>query len=206
MVTVITQVLVDKNDEAFSNPSKPIGPFFTKNEAEIKQRDFGWDIVEDAGRGFRRVVPSPEPIQIIEEDAISELIGKGFVVIAVGGGGIPVVRDHEGKLEGVPAVIDKDRASRLLANNIKADIFIISTAVENVYINFGREDQQALTRITLAEAKKYCEEGHFKKGSMLPKIESAIDFLESGGEEVIITSPELIAAAVKGEAGTRIVK
>ncbi len=205
VATIITQVLVDQKDPAFLQPSKPIGPFFTKEEAEEKRRLFNWDIIEDAGRGFRRVVASPYPLEIIEEDAIADLIRNNFVVIAVGGGGIPVIRNDKGELKGVAAVIDKDRASRLLANKLNAELFIISTAVENVYLNFGQDDQIALDQITLAEAKKYCQEGHFKKGSMLPKIESAIEFLEAGGKEVIITTPELIAAAVKRKAGTRIV-
>jgi len=205
IITVVTQVLVDKNDPAFHNPSKPIGPFLTQEDAKSKQEKYGWNVVEDAGRGWRRVVPSPAPIKIVERYSIQKLVENDFLVVAVGGGGIPVIQKENGDLEGVSAVIDKDRASALLAGNLKADYLIISTAVEQVYINFGKENEQALTTITLAEAKQYCAEGHFAKGSMLPKIEAAVQFLENGGKEVIITTPEKLAEAVEGEAGTRIV-
>ncbi|HPR17406.1 MAG TPA: carbamate kinase [Candidatus Cloacimonadota bacterium] len=205
IITVVTQVLVDKNDPAFHNPSKPIGPFLTQEDAKSKQEKYGWNVVEDAGRGWRRVVPSPAPIKIVERYSIQKLVENDFLVVAVGGGGIPVIQKENGDLEGVSAVIDKDRASALLAGNLKADYLIISTAVEQVYINFGKENEQALTTITLAEAKQYCTEGHFAKGSMLPKIEAAVQFLENGGKEVIITTPEKLAEAVEGEAGTRIV-
>ncbi len=206
VTTVVTQVLVDKDDEAFHTPAKPIGPFLNKEEAENKKQQYDWDIVEDAGRGYRRVVASPIPIKIIEQNAIDCLIKNDFIVIAVGGGGIPVIEDENGNLNGVPAVIDKDRASSLLARNLKADYLIISTAVEQVYLNFGTENEKAISNMTLAAAKRYCTEGHFMKGSMLPKIESSIEFLEGGGKEVIITTPELIADAVAGQAGTRIVR
>ncbi|HHE37404.1 MAG TPA: carbamate kinase [Candidatus Cloacimonetes bacterium] len=206
VATVVTQVLVDKNDDAFQNPSKPIGPFLTEEDAQANKEQFGWDIIEDAGRGYRRVVASPIPIKIIEQDAIEALAKNDFIVIAVGGGGIPVIEDENGFLKGVPAVIDKDRASSLLARNLKADYLIISTAIEQVFLNFGTEDERAISKMTLQEAKKYCTDGHFKAGSMLPKIESAIDFLEAGGKEVIITTPDLLADAVAGKAGTRIVK
>ena len=206
VATVVTQVLVDKNDDAFQNPSKPIGPFLTEEDAQANKEQFGWDIIEDAGRGYRRVVASPIPIKIIEQDAIEALAKNDFIVIAVGGGGIPVIEDENGFLKGVPAVIDKDRASSLLARNLKADYLIISTAIEQVFLNFGTEDERAISKMTLQEAKKYCTDGHFKAGSMLPKIESAIDFLEAGGKEVIITTPDLLADAVAGKAGTRIMK
>ena len=206
VATVVTQVLVDKNDEAFHAPTKPIGPFLSKEEAEIKKQQYDWDIVEDAGRGYRRVVASPIPIKIIEQDAIDCLIKNDFIVIAVGGGGIPVIEDGNGNLSGVSAVIDKDRASSLLAKNLNADYLIISTAVKQVCLNFGTENEKAISSMTLSEAKRYCTEGHFMKGSMLPKIESAIEFLEGGGKEVIITTPEFIADAVAGKAGTKIVK
>ena len=206
VATVVTQVLVDKDDEAFQTPTKPIGPFLSKEEAEIKKQQYNWDIIEDAGRGYRRVVASPIPIKIIEQDAIDCLIKNDFIVIAVGGGGIPVIEDENGNLSGVPAVIDKDRASSLLARNLKADYLIVSTAVEQVYLNFGTKNEKAISSMTLAEAKRYCTEGHFMKGSMLPKIESAIEFLEGGGKEVIITTPEFIADAVAGKAGTKIVR
>ncbi|MCK4358529.1 MAG: carbamate kinase [Candidatus Cloacimonetes bacterium] len=206
VATVVTQVLVDKNDIAFKLPTKPIGPFLTEEDAQVKKKKYNWDIIEDAGRGFRRVVASPIPIKIIEQDAIENLVKNDFIVIAVGGGGIPVIKDEYGNLCGVSAVIDKDRASSLLARNLKADYLIISTPVEHVYLNFGTENQQAISEMSLQEAKQYCAEGHFQKGSMLPKIESAIEFLEDGGKAVIITTPELIADAVAGKAGTRIVK
>jgi len=205
VVTVITQVRVDKNDPAFNNPSKPIGPFLSRNEAELKKETYNWDIVEDAGRGYRRVVASPFPIEIIEEEAIENLIRDDFVVIAVGGGGIPVIRNDYGDLEGVSAVIDKDRASALLAGNLNADYLIISTAIEQVFLNFGTSKQEAISKMTVSQARLYCQQGHFKRGSMLPKIESAIEFLEKGGKEVIITTPELLADAVTGNAGTRII-
>jgi carbamate kinase len=206
VATIVTQVLVDKNDDAFQNPSKPIGPFLAEADAQTKKEQYGWDIIEDAGRGYRRVVASPIPMKIIEQDAIETLAKNDFIVIAVGGGGIPVIENENGDLEGVPAVIDKDRASSLLARNLKADYLIISTAIEQVYLNFGTDKEQAISKMTLSEAKKYCTEGHFKAGSMLPKIESAIDFLEAGGSEVIITTPEFLADAVAGKAGTKIVK
>lgn len=205
-VTVITQVVVDKEDSAFKNPSKPIGPFYSKEEALQRKEKMGWDVVEDAGRGWRRVVASPIPVEIVEEEAINDLIGKGFTVVAVGGGGIPVIRDDEGKLKGIAAVIDKDHASALLASNIKADLFVISTAVEKVCLNFGKPDQKELDNLTLAECKKYMEDGHFKPGSMLPKIKAIVSFLEKGGKKAIITNPENIRKALEGKTGTHITK
>jgi carbamate kinase len=205
VATVVTQVVVDKNDQAFQNPTKPIGPFYSEEEAKKLQESEGWDMVEDAGRGWRRVVPSPIPVEIVEEDAVKTLITNDTVVISVGGGGIPVIYNEEGMLEGVAAVIDKDFASSLLASRLNADLFVISTAVEKVAINFGTPDQKDLDRMTVEEAKKYMEEGHFKPGSMLPKIKAAIRFLESGGSEVLITNPESIKLALQGKTGTRIV-
>ena len=202
--TVVTQVLVDKNDPAFQNPSKPIGPFLDRETALKRQDDEGWDVIEDAGRGWRRVVPSPIPRRIIERDAIKNLIDAGFVVIAVGGGGIPVIEEN-GELKGAAAVIDKDYASSLLALAIGVDLFLISTAVEKVALNFGQPNQEWLDRITLAEAKLYLEEGHFARGSMYPKIKAIIDFLERGGKEALITNPENIERALVGETGTRLV-
>ncbi len=203
--TVVTQVVVDKNDPAFKNPSKPIGTFYTKEEAEKLQKEHpDWVIINDAGRGYRRVVPSPMPKEIVEQEAIELLVKNGFSVVGVGGGGIPVIRNEKGELEGIDAVIDKDNASSLLAVNIKADIFIISTAVEKVYLNYNKPNQKALDRLTVAEAKKYIEEGHFAKGSMLPKIQAVIRFLEAGGKEAIITNPESLEKALKGETGTHI--
>jgi len=206
VATVVTQVLVDKDDPSFKKPSKPIGSFYSKEVAEERRSKEGWDIVEDAGRGWRRVVASPIPKEIIEEEAIVTLIKAGFVVVAVGGGGIPVTRDEKGDLKGAAAVIDKDHASSLLASNIGADIFMISTAVEKAYLNFGKPDQKALDKVTLTELKKYIDEGHFKPGSMLPKMKAVVAFLEKGGEKAIITCPEKIKDALLEKTGTHIVK
>jgi carbamate kinase len=204
-VTVVTQVLVDKDDPAYQNPSKPIGTFMDEATALGRREEEGWAVVEDAGRGWRRVVPSPIPERIVERDAIKTLLDSGFVVVAVGGGGIPVVEDSAGNLIGSEAVIDKDYASSLLANSINADLLLISTAVEQVALNFGQPNQVWLDRITLAEAKKYMAEGHFAKGSMGPKVRASIWFLERGGKEALITDPENIERALLGETGTRIV-
>ncbi|MDP1713372.1 MAG: carbamate kinase [Anaerolineales bacterium] len=207
VATVVTQVLVDKNDVAFKSPSKPIGSFMDETEAKRREKDLGWSVVEDAGRGWRRVVASPLPMEVVELAAVEALIKAGAVVITVGGGGIPVIdlSDHEYK--GVAAVIDKDFASSLLARLIKADLFLISTAVEKVAIHFGKPEQKWLDNMTVAEAKAYLAEGtHFAKGSMAPKIEAAIWYLENGGKQALITSPENIGRALKGETGTRIVR
>ncbi|MCB9005723.1 MAG: carbamate kinase [Ardenticatenaceae bacterium] len=206
VATVVTQVEVDRDDPAFQNPVKPIGSFMDKAEAMDKKAKDGWDVVEDAGRGWRRVVPSPLPKRVVEEPAIKQLIGGGTCVITVGGGGIPVVADESGKLQGVAAVIDKDYASSLLGNAIGAELLIISTAVEKVALNFGKPDEKWLDKITLAEAKAYLAEGiHFAKGSMAPKMQAVIWFLERGGKKAIITNPENIAKALRGETGTTIV-
>jgi carbamate kinase len=203
VVTVVTQVVVDKDDPAFGNPTKPIGPFYDEARAKRYRDEEGWHIMEDAGRGWRRVVPSPIPRRIVEQEAIKALIGQGFVVIGVGGGGIPVV-EEDGSLRGVDAVIDKDYASGLLATGIRADLFLISTAVEKVALNYGKPNQVDLDRLTLSEAKRYLLEGHFPPGSMGPKIKAVIKFLEEGGKEALITSPENLARALRGETGTRI--
>ena len=204
-VTVVTQVVVDRKDPAFQNPSKPIGTFYTKERAKELQKEHpDWVIIDDAGRGYRRIVPSPMPVEIVEQDVIETLVRKGLSVVGVGGGGIPVIRREDGILEGVAAVIDKDNASSLLAINIKADAFIISTAVEKVCLNFNQPNQIVLDKLTVAEAKKYIEEGHFAKGSMLPKIQAIVRFLEAGGEEAIVTNPESLEKALKGEMGTHI--
>jgi len=203
--TVVTQTVVDRDDPSFEHPSKPIGSFMTEEEALTNKREFGWQIMEDAGRGFRRVVPSPIPREIIEMDAIRSLVERGHIVIAAGGGGVPVVRNEQGDLEGVEAVIDKDLASSLLARNLGADTFIISTAVDAAYLNFGKENQKAISRATLSETKQYLREGHFKPGSMKPKIEAIIQFLEGGGKRAMITSPGNLLKTVKGETGTTIV-
>ncbi|MDN5278385.1 MAG: carbamate kinase [Clostridiales bacterium] len=204
VVTVVTQVLVDKNDPSFQNPSKPIGSFYSEAEAKERMEKDGWDMVEDAGRGWRRVVASPLPLEIIEEEAVKTLAERGFMVVAVGGGGIPVIKDEAGMIKGTAAVIDKDFASALLASNIGADVFVISTAVEKACLNFGKPDQKELDKVTAAELEKYCEEGHFKPGSMLPKCQAIIKFLKNGGKHAIITNPENLAKAVKGEAGTHV--
>ncbi|NLF76730.1 MAG: carbamate kinase [Chloroflexi bacterium] len=201
VATVITQALVDRNDEAFKNPNKPIGGFMSQEEAEPFEKD-GWTVVEDAGRGYRRVVASPIPIEIVELDPINTLVQNDVIVICVGGGGIPVIRDENGDLRGVNAVIDKDRGTSLLANGLQADLFVISTAVEKVAINFGKPDEKWLDRMTLAEGKQYMAEGHFAPGSMYPKIEAVISYLEKGGPKALITNPENLARALRGETGT----
>ncbi len=201
IVTVLTRVIVDKDDPAFRNPSKPIGPFYTEEEAKKLAREKGWQVIEDSGRGWRRVVPSPDPREIVEKRAIRKLLDEGFIVISVGGGGIPVIRD-DGKLIGVEGVIDKDLASATLGHDIGADKMFILTSVDRVYLNFGKPEQQPLESMSVQEARRYLEEGHFKKGSMYPKILASIRFLEGGGKEVLITSPEKVTAALKGETGT----
>ena len=206
VTTVVTQTLVNMDDPSFEHPTKPIGSFMPEEEALANRKEFGWEVVEDAGRGFRRVVPSPIPREIIELDVIRLLIERGYVVVATGGGGIPVIRNDHGEIEGVEAVIDKDLASSLLARNLGADTFIISTAIDAVYLNFGTENQKPIARATLPEIKRYLAEGHFKPGSMKPKIESIILFLEGGGRKAIITSPENLLKSVRGESGTTIVK
>ncbi len=202
--TVITQCVVDKDDPGFLKPTKPIGPVYTKEDAMNKKESENWDIVEIANKGWRRVVASPLPLRIIEMESIRELIKSGFIVIAVGGGGIPVVQDEQGMLKGTAAVIDKDLASSLLAGDISVDLFLISTDIDNVYINYGKPDQTALENITLAEAEKYLEAGEFAPGSMGPKVKSAINYLKNGGKKVIITSANNIGKAIRGETGTHI--
>jgi carbamate kinase len=203
--TIITQVVVDADDPAFEKPTKPIGPFYSADEARRIATEKGWTIVEDSGRGYRRVVPSPRPVAIVELRAIKRAIDTGAIVIAVGGGGIPVVRTRDGDLEGVEAVIDKDRASSVLARQLKAHILVILTQVEKVAIDFGKPDQKDLNVMTLDEAKTYLSQGEFSPGSMGPKIESAIDFLEAGGEQVIVTKPGLLSEALEGRHCTAIV-
>ena len=206
VVTVITQVLVDKDDPAFQKPSKPIGSFMDEDEAKRRREQQGWSVVEDAGRGWRRVVASPMPKEIVELETVETLLERGIITITVGGGGIPVVDSGDGNYRGIAAVIDKDYASSLLAQNIKADLFVISTAVEKVALNFGKPDQKWLDKITLAEARQYLAEGtHFAKGSMAPKIQAIVWFLENGGKQALITNPENIGRALNGETGTWIV-
>jgi len=227
VATVVTQVLVDKNDPAFKNPSKPIGSFMEEAEAKRREKEFGWSVVEDSGRGWRRVVASPLPKEVVELESVETLIKAGTVVVTVGGGGIPVIDKGEGEYAGTAAVIDKDFASSLLARLIKADLLLISTAVEKVALNFGKPNQTWIDRMTLAEARQYLAEGtHFAKGSMAPKIQAIIWFLEAGGRppenggrppenrgrppenggrQALITNPENIGRALKGETGTWIV-
>lgn len=206
VATVITQVLVDRADPAFTKPSKPIGGFMDEAEAKRRERELGWSVVEDAGRGWRRVVASPLPKEVVELDTVTALLNSGVVVITVGGGGIPVVDDGQGNYSGIAAVIDKDYASSQLARSINADLFLISTAVEKVALNYGKPDQQWLDKITLAEAKQLLAEGkHFAKGSMAPKIQAIIWYLEAGGKQALITNPENIGRALAGETGTWIV-
>lgn len=204
VVTVLTQVVVDRNDPAFQNPTKPVGAFYSKEEAEKNMKEKGETWIEDSGRGWRKVVPSPVPKEIVEIETIRTLVSNGAIVIAAGGGGIPVER-KDNQLLGVEAVIDKDLASSLLAKELGADVLVIATDVTNVAINWGKPDQKNLERLTIDEAKTYLEEGQFGKGSMGPKVEAALGFVESGGEAVI-TSLSNLEAGVKGEKGTRIVK
>ena len=205
-VTVVTQVEVAADDPAFEQPSKPIGSFMDEAKAMRRRDEEGWVVREDAGRGWRRVVASPRPLRIIEEDAIKSLIRDGYIVITVGGGGIPVVRDASGLLHGAAAVIDKDHASSLLATVIAAEVFVISTSVERVALNWGRPEQRWVDRMTLSEARGYLAEGvHFGAGSMAPKIEACVAFLEAGGAEAVISSPANLELALHEQAGTHIV-
>jgi carbamate kinase len=207
VATVVTQVLVDKNDKAFQNPSKPIGGFMNEADAKRREKELGWSVVEDAGRGWRRVVASPLPKEVVELESVKTLLNVGVVVITVGGGGIPVIDQGQGDYVGTAAVIDKDYASSLLARALKADLFVISTAVEKVALNFGKPDEKWLDKMTLAEAKQYLAEGiHFAKGSMAPKIQAIIWFLEANpNAKALITNPENIGRALNGETGTWIV-
>jgi len=206
-VTVVTQVEVAGDDPAFQHPTKPIGTFMDEARAIQRRDEEGWTVVEDAGRGWRRVVPSPRPLRIVEQDAVQALLADGFVVITVGGGGIPVVSDASGCLHGVAAVIDKDYASSLLATVVSADVFAITTSVERVALDWGKPTQTWVDQLTVAEARGYLAEGdHFMPGSMAPKIEACLEFLERGGSEAIITAPRDLELALKGRAGTRIVR
>lgn len=201
--TLITQVEVDPDDPAFEHPTKPIGSFMDEATARQRADQDGWNVVEDSGRGWRRVVPSPKPQRIVEEDVILRMVEAGICVIGVGGGGVPVVRRGE-NLEGVPAVIDKDLASSLLARTLNAELFLISTAVESVFLHYGTPQQRQLGRVSLAEARHYLSEGHFKAGSMKPKVEAAIAYVEATGGRALITNPENMTRAVAGETGTHI--
>jgi carbamate kinase len=203
VATVITQTLVDQKDPAFQNPTKPIGPFYTALEASKLRQEKDWTNINDSGRGYRRVVPSPDPKFIVESFAVKQLFSEGVLVIACGGGGIPVVlRGEDGTFRGVEAVIDKDHTAATLATSIGAEVLLILTDVDGVFLNYGKPDQKEIARMTLEEAKSYLAEGHFAPGSMRPKIESAIKFVESGGEKTIITSIEKAKEALEGKAGT----
>jgi carbamate kinase len=204
IATIITQVIVDKNDASFQNPTKPVGPFYSKEDAEELARIKNWKVIEDAGRGYRRVVPSPKPIDIVEKELIKKLVASGELVIACGGGGIPVIKEKN-MLKGVAAVIDKDLASCLLASLIGAELLLILTYVDKVALNFNKPNQKWLDKITVSEAKKYLNEGHFPAGSMGPKIQASINFLERGGKKVIITSIDKALDALLGKAGTEII-
>ena len=204
VATIITQVRVDPDDPAFDNPDKPVGGFLTEAEAKAAQAE-GWQVMEDAGRGWRRVVASPKPLVVNEINAIQALVLSGYIVIVCGGGGVPVVRNEVGSLRGVAAVIDKDRASSLLAQTLRADLLLISTGVEKVCLDFNTPQERSLDCLTLEEAARFLEEGQFARGSMFPKIEAAIDFVHSGGPRAIITDPPNITRALHNETGTRIV-
>jgi carbamate kinase len=204
VVTILTQTLVARDDPAFSSPSKPVGPFYTALEASALRKERGWKIINDSGRGFRRVVPSPRPVSILEGKTIKHASDSGAIVITAGGGGIPVIEDEEGYLQGVEAVIDKDHSAALLATLVDAEILLILTDVEKVALNFGKADQQDLNHLNVQEATRYLEEGQFPPGSMGPKVEAAIEFLKAGGKKAIITSLDLKTEALQGRAGTTI--
>ncbi len=203
-IAVVTQVLVDANDPAFGNATKPIGGYMTEDVAKALAQDFGWTVKEDAGRGWRRVVPSPMPKRIVERDMIEALIDQGYIVIACGGGGIPVLEDERGELQGLEAVIDKDFASSLLARDLQAELFVVSTGVERVAVDFGKPNERWLDRLNLDEARRYLAEGQFPRGSMGPKIEAVLAFLEGGGQRALITNPPNLGRALRYETGTHV--
>jgi carbamate kinase len=206
VITLVTQVVVDRNDPAFDSPTKPVGPFYTRYRAQQLAREKKWTVVEDAGRGYRKVVPSPKPIDVVPKWIIRDLVQAGRIVVAAGGGGIPVILNNRGLFEGVEAVIDKDYAASLIAREVKVDLFIILTGIEEVYINFGKPDQQEMPVLTVDEAQKYLEEGQFPPGSMGPKIQAAIDYIKAGGKEVLITKASHFKAALLKRSGTRIIE
>jgi carbamate kinase len=205
VASLVTQVVVDKDDPAFAKPTKPVGPFYSKFRGQELAREKKWAMVEDAGRGYRKVVPSPKPIDVVNNRIIRELVEAGRVVIAAGGGGIPVILNSNGLFEGVEAVIDKDYAASLLAREVKADLFIILTAIERVFIDFGKPDQREVPVLTVDEARKHLADGQFPPGSMGPKIRAAIEYIEAGGREVLITKDTHLKAALINRSGTRIV-
>ncbi len=204
VVTIVTQVLVDSKDDSLSRPTKPIGPYYTEEEAKEVAREMGWTINEIPEKGYRRLVPSPRPLEIVEKEAVRSLIDAGSIVIAAGGGGVPVIRNKNGGLDGIDGVIDKDLAAGVLARDIGAGLLLIITDVDRIFLNYRTEDQKEIDCMSTTEARKYMEEGHFPSGSMGPKVNAAIDFLQSGGKEVIVTSIRLARKSLDGEAGTRI--
>lgn len=205
VATLITQVIVDKNDEAFENPTKPIGPFYSKYRAQMLMREKKWDMIEDAGRGFRKVVPSPKPIDVVPKRILHDMVHSGNIVIAAGGGGIPVIINGRGLFQGVEAVIDKDYAASLIAREAKADLFIILTNVERVCLNFGKLEEEPLHVIDITEAQRHLDDGQFPPGSMGPKIRAAIEYIQNGGQEVLITSASHLKAALINRSGTKII-
>jgi len=205
VVTVVSQVVVDRDDPAFLKPTKPIGPFLSKEEAEKRKNELGWEIIEDAGRGWRRVVPSPAPKEVVQYKIIRDSVKAGHIVIACGGGGIPVIKKQDGTFEGVEAVIDKDLTSSVLASQIGADLLIILTDVPHVYLNWGKPNQRPLGAVTISEMEAYSKEGHFLEGSMGPKVRAILNFLGKGGKRGLITSPEKLSDALEGRVGTHFV-
>jgi carbamate kinase len=205
VATLITQVIVDKDDPAFENPTKPIGPFYSKYRAQMLAREKKWDMIEDAGRGYRKVVPSPRPIDVVPKKILHDLVHAGSVVIAAGGGGIPIIINGRGLFQGVEAVIDKDYAASLIAREVKADLFVILTNVDRVCLNFGQPEEEPLAILDIKEAQKHLEEDQFPPGSMGPKIRAAIEYIQSGGKEVLITSANHLKAALINRSGTKII-
>ncbi len=204
VATLITQVVVDKEDTAFDNPTKPIGPFYTKYRAQMLARQKKWKMIEDAGRGYRKVVPSPRPIDVVPKRVIQDLVHSGKIVITAGGGGVPIIIDGNGLFQGVEAVIDKDHAASLIASEVKADLFIILTNVDRVYLNYGKPDEKSIDEMSVDQAQPYLDQGQFPPGSMGPKIQAAIDYIHHGGKEVIITSANHLKAALLNRSGTKI--
>ena len=204
VATLVTQVVVDREDPAFENPSKPVGPFYTKYRAQMLTREKKWKMIEDSGRGFRKVVPSPKPIDVVPKKIIRDVVHAGKIVIASGGGGIPVIINGRGFFEGVEAVIDKDYAASLIAREVKVDLFIILTNVERVYLNYGTPEESPIETMTAKQAKDYIAQGQFPSGSMGPKIKAAVEYIESGGKEVLITSADYFKASLINRAGTKI--
>jgi carbamate kinase len=205
VATIVTQVVVDKEDPAFAEPTKPVGPFYTRYRAQILAKEKKWAMVEDAGRGYRKVVPSPRPIDVVPKWIIRDLVAAGRIVIAAGGGGIPIIIDGRGLFKGVEAVIDKDYVASLIAREVKIDLFVILTGVERVFLDYGTPQERPLDRLTVAEAKEHLDQGQFPRGSMGPKIEAAIEYIQGGGQEVLITSASHLKAALLRRSGTRIV-